>query len=120
MAPTTAVDFDQLNDAGPGKVLIVRFTPRATEYLPRLCEMCKLGVLDLNPVDLALLMGFHRHHYWDNDSDRTQSLVVGLRWDRKIFEDRMGRALEHLEVLSSPLGSPSVGREDIGFLGPIV
>ena len=96
--PSTAIDFDQLDNVQAGDELIVRFTPHAYDDFIYIKAMNSAGVLDLSSGDLAFYEAVAMTSDWGGDDNRTQTLKVGSSWNRSFFEGRMRRVLESLEV----------------------
>lgn len=93
-----AVDFNRLEGVQMGDELIVRFKPEATADCVYILAMNAAGVLKLNTGDLMFYEAVRETGDWDGDHNRTQTLVLGPRWNYEFFVGRMRRALESLEV----------------------
>ncbi len=98
MAPTTAVDFTQLDNVQPGDKVTIRFKPEATDDVVYVLAMRRASVLELKPGDVMLLEAVRMTDDWDHDSNRTMTLTAGPRWNSDFFVGRMRRAIESLEV----------------------
>lgn len=92
------INFDVLEGVAEGDKLVVCFKPQAGSDLTHVIAMTYTGVLTVSMGDLMFLDAVRRTNDWEGDDNRTQTLVVGPRWNRPFFEGRMGRVPESLQV----------------------